>query len=69
MHQRPCISGTRDLLLSDTERVHRKLRRAGIEAELHVWEAQAHGHYIRESLERTEAFEEMAAFFDKHLSR
>ena len=50
-------------------RVHRKLRRAGIEAELHVWEAQAHGHYIRESPERTETFEEMAAFFDKHLPR
>lgn len=63
------ISGTRDLLLSDTVRVHRKLRRAGVEAELHVWEAQAHGHYIRESPERAEAFEEMAAFFDKHLAR
>ena len=29
-------SGTRDLLLSNTVRVHRKLRQAGIEAALHV---------------------------------
>ena len=30
------ISGTRDMMLSDTVRVHRKLRRAGVEADLHV---------------------------------
>ena len=36
-------SGTRDLLLSDTVRLHRALRRAGIRAELHVWEAMCHG--------------------------
>ncbi len=62
-------TGTRDLLLSDTVRVHRKLRRAGVEADLHVYEAQAHGHYIRDSPESREAFEEMAAFFKKHLAQ
>ena len=31
-------TGTRDLLLSNTVRVHRKLRQAGVEAELHVYE-------------------------------
>lgn len=36
-------SGTRDLLLSDTVRLHRALRNAGIRAELHVWEAMCHG--------------------------
>lgn len=36
-------SGTRDLLLSDTVRLHRALRRAGVRAELHVWEAMCHG--------------------------
>lgn len=36
-------SGTRDLLLSDTVRLHRALRNAGVRAELHVWEAMCHG--------------------------
>ncbi|PKA44302.1 hypothetical protein CWR43_08450 [Rhizobium sullae] len=31
-------TGTRDLLLSDTVRMHRALRRAGVTAELHVVE-------------------------------
>src|ERR1700674_1356880 len=34
--------GTRDLLLSNTVRMHRKLRQAGIEAGLQVFEAQQH---------------------------
>ena len=36
------ITGTRDLYLSNTVRMHRALRVAGIEAELHVLEAAAH---------------------------
>ncbi|MYM61917.1 alpha/beta hydrolase fold domain-containing protein [Pseudomaricurvus sp. HS19] len=39
-------SGTRDLLLSDTVRMHRKLRSAGIPAELHVVEAAPHGGFV-----------------------
>ncbi len=31
-------SGTRDLFLSNTVRTHRKLRRAGMEANLNVYE-------------------------------
>ncbi len=37
------VSGTRDLLLSPTVRLHRALRAAGIEADLHVFEAMWHG--------------------------
>jgi acetyl esterase/lipase len=62
-------TGTRDLLLSDTVRVHRNLRRAGVDAELHVYEAQAHANYVRDIPEAREAFEEMARFFDTHLDR
>ena len=62
-------TGTRDLLLSDTVRVHRNLRRAGVEADLHVYEAQAHAYYLRDIPESKEAFEEMALFFDKYLER
>jgi monoterpene epsilon-lactone hydrolase len=64
-------TGTRDLLLSNTVRVHRKLRQAGIEAELHVYEAQSHAQYMRDvnAPETKEAFEEIAKFFDRHLGK
>jgi len=39
-------SGTRDLFLSNSVLIHRKLRDAGIDAELHVWEAMPHGGFI-----------------------
>jgi monoterpene epsilon-lactone hydrolase len=39
-------TGTRDLLLSDTVRMHRALRRAGVHAELHVAEASPHGGFM-----------------------
>ena len=38
-------AGTRDLFLSNTVRMHRALRRAGIETELHVFEAMPHGGF------------------------
>jgi acetyl esterase/lipase len=64
-------TGTRDLLLSNTVRVHRKLRQAGVEAELHVYEGQSHAHYMRDvdAPETKEAFEEIARFFSKHLGK
>jgi monoterpene epsilon-lactone hydrolase len=64
-------TGTRDLLLSNTVRVHRKLRNAGVEAFLQVFEAQAHAEYLRDDTapETKEAFEEIAGFFDKHLAK
>jgi acetyl esterase/lipase len=65
------ISGTRDLLLSNTVRVHRKLRQAGVEAMLQVYEGQSHAQYYRDDTapETKEAFEEIAGFFDKHLGK
>ena len=62
-------SGTRNLLLSNTVRVHRKLRQAGVEAQLQVFEGQSHAQYYRDvnAPETREAFEEIARFFDKHL--
>ena len=64
-------SGTRDLLLSNTVRVHRKLRQAGVEAVLQVFEGQSHAQYYRDvtAPETREAFEEIARFFDKHLGK
>jgi len=64
-------SGTRDLLLSNTVRVHRKLRQAGVDAVLQVFEGQSHAQYYRDdtSPEAKDAFEEIARFFDKHLGK
>ena len=64
-------SGTRDLLLSLTVLTHRKLRRANVAAELHVFEGMSHIHYVLNPLapESRELFTEWAKFFDKHLDR
>lgn len=39
-------SGTRDLFLSNTVRMHRQLRRAGVATELHIFEAMPHGGFM-----------------------
>lgn len=39
------VTGTRDLFLSNTVRMHRTLRAAGVAAELHVFEAMPHGGF------------------------
>ena len=64
-------TGTRDLLLSNTVRVHRKLRQAGVEAALHVFEGQSHAQYLRDvnAPETKDAIGEIARFFDKHLGK
>lgn len=38
-------SGTRDLFLSNTVRMHRALRKAGVPCELHVFEGMPHGGF------------------------
>jgi len=64
-------SGTRDLFLSNTVRVHRKLRQAGVEAQLQVFEGLSHAQYYRDiaSPETIDYNNEIARFFDKHLGR
>jgi epsilon-lactone hydrolase len=39
-------AGTRDLFLSNAVLMHRALRRAGLEAELHIFEAMPHGGFM-----------------------
>ena len=60
-------NGTRDLLLSPTVMMHRALRRAGIEAELHVFEAMPHGGLGGSSPEDAELQEEIASFLKRKL--
>ena len=64
-------SGTRDLLLSNTVRTHQKLRRAGVEAFLQVFEGQSHAQFYRDDRipEVKDAMTEIAGFFDKHLGK
>ena len=64
-------SGTRDLYLSHTVRMHRKLRAAGVEAVLQLWEGQSHAQYLAgPSVPETREYHaEMAAFLNRHLAR
>ena len=64
-------TGTRDLLLSNTVRVHRKLRNLGIDSFLQVYEGQSHAQYGRDDRipEVREAFTEIGGFFNKNLKR
>jgi acetyl esterase/lipase len=55
-------TGTRDLLLSDTVRMHRALRRAGVAAELHVTEAGPHGGFMGQAPEDADIIAECGRF-------
>lgn len=63
------LSGTRDLILSQVVLMHRKLRRAGVVADLHLMEGASHFTYFIEPFapESQEVFAEMALFLDRHL--
>jgi epsilon-lactone hydrolase len=52
-------------------RAHRKLRRAGVEADLNVYEGLSHAQifYNPGSPETKETFTDITNFFDKHLGK
>jgi monoterpene epsilon-lactone hydrolase len=58
------VTGTRDLFLSDTARVHRKLRVAGVAADLNVHEGISHAEYafVAGSPEWLQTYTELAEF-------
>jgi monoterpene epsilon-lactone hydrolase len=60
-------SGTRDMFLSNTVLMHRVLLRAGVEAELHVWEAMPHGGFFG-APEDQEVLAEQARFVTRRLT-
>ncbi|MBD5557820.1 MAG: alpha/beta hydrolase [Desulfovibrio sp.] len=65
-------TGTRDLFLSNTVRTHRKLREAGVPADLLVLEGLSHWQYVQLPPEAPETqfyFSEVAKFFEKHLGK
>jgi acetyl esterase/lipase len=63
------ISGTRDLLLSNTVRAHRKLRDLGVETDLVVLEGQSHADYaiIFDAPESQAALKDIGTFFKVQL--
>ena len=59
-------SGTRDLLLSNTVMMHRKLLAARVDAELHVFEAMPHTGFGGSAPEDIELDAAIRTFLDKH---
>lgn len=59
-------SGTRDVLLSDTVRLHRALRGTGVHTDLHVLEAAPHGFFGGDTPEDRALDEEIRRFIDRH---
>lgn len=64
------VTGTRDLFLSNTARVHTRLRQAGVEADLFVFEGVSHGDYALEatSPEHQLTYSELHRFLLRHLT-
>jgi acetyl esterase/lipase len=64
-------TGTRDLLLSNTVRTNQKLREAGVETRLQVFEGEAHAQFYRDDRipEDRFAISEIAAWFDRNLGK
>jgi epsilon-lactone hydrolase len=58
-------AGTRDLFLSNAARMHRRLRDAGVDAELHVFEARPHGGFGG-APEDLEVATELRRFVDRY---
>jgi acetyl esterase/lipase len=58
-------AGTRDLFLSNTVRMHRALRKAGVPVEIHVFEGMPHGGFSG-APEDLEVAAEMARFAAEH---
>ncbi len=64
-------SGTRDLFLSNTVRMHLKLREAGVPADLMVFEGMSHAQYhmSADAPETQFHFREVGKFFDRYLKQ
>jgi epsilon-lactone hydrolase len=62
-------AGTRDLFLSNTVRMHRGLLAAGIEAELHVFEAMPHGGFGGGTPEDADLARSVVTFLERRRHR
>lgn len=63
------ITATRAMEMSATVNTHRELVKAGVEADLHVWDGLGHAFFYDPALpESREAYDVMAKFFRSHLA-
>ena len=64
------ITGTRDFALSGALYTDAQLSKAGVDAELHVWEGLFHGFFYNPDVpESRDAYRMMITFFEKHLGQ
>ena len=63
------VTGTRDLFLSFTVRVHRKMKASGVVADLNVYEGLSHVEYfiVPDAPESIEVYSELKKFLKLHL--
>lgn len=62
------VTATRDMAMSSALHTHRQLVKAGVVADLHVWDGLQHYFFADVDLpESQEAFRVMVDFFDRHL--
>ncbi len=62
------ITGTRAQDMSSAVQTHRELVKAGVDAELHLWDGEGHAFFYNMDLpESQEATDVMAKFFARHL--
>ena len=64
------VTGTRDLFLSDTVRVAQKMRAAGVEVQLNVFEVLSHAEYVtaNDSPQHRQVYQGLTKFMTKHLA-
>jgi monoterpene epsilon-lactone hydrolase len=64
------ITGTRGFEMSSAVYTHSQLVKAGVDAELHVWEGLFHGFFYNADVpESKDAFNVILKFFDRHLAK
>lgn len=64
------ITATRGFEMSSAVYTHAQLVKAGVDAELHVWDGMFHGFFYDPDVpESREAYDVMVRFFDRHLGR
>lgn len=64
------ITGTRSFEMSAAVHTHAELVKAGVDAELHVWEGLFHGFFYNVDVpESRDAFSVIVKFFDRHLGQ
>ncbi len=64
------MTGTRSFDLSSTVHTHALLVKAGVDADLHVWDGMFHGFFYNVDVpESRDAFDVVVRFFDRHLGK